>query len=172
MAIQFPRVLKNMSLFVDGSGYAGRVDVLTLPKLVLKTAEHRAGGMDMTVLLDMGMEKLEAILKLSDFDPDLFRSFGLLDTVGIPVTLRGAFQAQGSAEVSSVVVSLRGGWVEMDAGEWKMGGEKSTLTVKMAVRYYKLTMNGDDLVEIDAVNMVRTIGGIDQLAVQRAAIGL
>lgn len=26
MAIELPRVLKNMNLFVDGRGYAGRVD--------------------------------------------------------------------------------------------------------------------------------------------------
>ena len=43
MAIELPRVLKNMNLFVDGRGYAGRVDEIQLPKLTLKTEEHRAG---------------------------------------------------------------------------------------------------------------------------------
>ena len=34
-------ILKNMSLFVDGRGYAGNVDELNLPKLALKTEEFR-----------------------------------------------------------------------------------------------------------------------------------
>ena len=31
MAIQLPRVLKNLNLFIDGRGYAGRVDEIALP---------------------------------------------------------------------------------------------------------------------------------------------
>ena len=52
MAIELPRVLKNMNLFVDGRGYAGRIDEIQLPKLTLKTEEHRAGGMDLPVEID------------------------------------------------------------------------------------------------------------------------
>ena len=69
MAIELPHVLKNMNLFVDGRGYAGRVDEIKLPKLTLKTEEHRAGGMDIPVELELGMDKLEAELTISDFDP-------------------------------------------------------------------------------------------------------
>ena len=60
MSIETPRVLKNMNLFVDGRGYAGRVDEIELPKLTLKTEEHRAGGMDVPVLIDLGMDKMES----------------------------------------------------------------------------------------------------------------
>ena len=60
-------VLKNMNLFVDGRGYAGVVDELTPPKLTMKTEEHRAGGMDAPVELDMGMEKLEASFSLKKY---------------------------------------------------------------------------------------------------------
>ncbi len=171
MAVQFPRVLKNLNLFIDGRGYAGRVDEVTLPKLTVKTEEHRAGGMDLPVELDMGMEKLELSLVLSDFDPKVFRSFGLLNIVGLPVTIRGAFQAQGSAAVQAVTVNLRGGWKEIDAGAWK-AGDKSTLKLQSTASYYKLTVDGTDIVEIDAINMLRVIDGVDQLALQRLAIGL
>lgn len=171
MAIQLPRILKNMGLFIDGSGYAGRVSEIQLPKLAIKTEEFRAGGMDLPVQMDMGMPALEAKLTLSDFDPELFKSFGLLDSIGIPVTIRGAFQAQGSPDVAAVVVNLWGGWKEIDTGTWK-SAEKSTLSVLVAATYYKLTVDGEELVEIDAINMVRSIGGIDQLAAQRIAIGL
>ena len=170
MAIELPRVLKNMNLFVDGRGYAGRVDEIQLPKLTLKTEEHRAGGMDLPVELDLGMEKLEAQLTISDFDPELFKIFGLLDVSEAQLTLRGAIQAQGQT-AQPVVVHLRGGWKELDPGTWKPG-DKSTLTVMVAARYYKLVINEEELVEIDAVNLVRKVGGVDQMEAIRTAIGL
>ncbi|SMG63879.1 Phage major tail tube protein, partial [methanotrophic bacterial endosymbiont of Bathymodiolus sp.] len=53
-------ILKNMALFVDGRGFAGNVEELTLPKLTLKTEEFRNGGMDAPIEVEMGMEKLES----------------------------------------------------------------------------------------------------------------
>ncbi|RJF81134.1 phage major tail tube protein [Azospirillum cavernae] len=170
MPIQFPRVLKNMNLFIDGRGYAGRVDELTLPKLTLQTEDHRAGGMDAPVDLELGMEKLEAAMTVSDFDPDIFKSFGLLDSAALPVTVRGAFQAQGGT-VQAVTVNLRGGWKEIDLGTWKPG-DKSALSLAFTGFYYKLTVDGGDLIEIDVINMKRVIDGKDQLEAQRTAIGL
>jgi uncharacterized protein len=168
--ISLPRVLKNMNLFVDGRGYAGRIDEIQLPKLTLKTEEHRAGGMDVPVQVDLGMEKLEAQLTISDYDPEIFKLFGLLDQQDTQITIRGAIQAQGG-EAQPVVVNLRGGWKELDTGTWKMG-DKSALTVQVAASYYKLAIGGVELVEIDAVNLVRKVGEVDQLERIRTAIGM
>ena len=35
-----PKILKNFNAFVDGRGYAGRIDEISLPKLLIKTEEH------------------------------------------------------------------------------------------------------------------------------------
>jgi P2 family phage contractile tail tube protein len=168
--IQYPRVLKNMNLFVDGRGYAGRVDEIELPKLTLKTEEHRAGGMDLPVEIDLGMEKLETGLTIADYDPDVFKLFGLLDSQDTPVTVRGAIQRQGEP-AQPVVISLRGGWKEIDSGTWKPG-DKSTLKVSAALNYFKLTIAGEEVVEVDAKNLMRRVGGVDQMAEIRNAVGL
>ncbi len=168
--IQYPRILKNMNLFVDGRGYAGRVDEIELPKLSLKTEEHRAGGMDLPIEVELGMEKLESNLTISDYDPEVFKLFGLLDRQDTPVTVRGAIQRQGEA-TQAVVISLRGGWKEIDSGTWKPG-DKSTLKVAVAVNYFKLAIAGQEIVEIDAINLVRKVGGVDQMADIRSAIGM
>lgn len=55
---------------------------------------------------------------------------------------------------------------------WEEPGDKSTLKVQLALSYYKMTMDGEDLVEIDAKNLIRQIGGEDQLASVRAALGM
>ena len=172
MLLQLPRVLKNMNLFIDGYGYAGRVDEITLPVLTIKTEDHRAGGMDLPVELDMGMERLEASMIISEFDSDIFRrSFGLLDSGGVLISVRGATQRQSDATVTPVTVNMIGGWRSLDPGAWA-AGTKTRLTINAALTYYRLIIDGEDLVEIDAINMIRIINGVDQLAAQRQAIGL
>ncbi len=70
-------ILKNMALFVDGRGYAGNVEELTLPKLTMKTEEFRGGGMDAPIEVEMGMEKLECEFTLTRFDKEALKLFGL-----------------------------------------------------------------------------------------------
>ncbi len=163
-------VLKNMSLFVDTRGYAGNVEELTLPKLTLKTEEFRNGGMDAPLEVELGMEKLESEFTLTRFDREALRLFGVLDGNAIPLTVRGAVVSDDGA-TKSVAVNLRGFVREVDFGTWK-SGDKATLKFMFALRYYKLTYDGQVLHEIDVANMVRIINGVDQLAAQRDALGV
>lgn len=166
-----PKILKNFAVFVDGRGYAGKVEEITLPKLTLKTEEYRAGGMDIPIAMDMGMEKLETDMTFSDYDAEIFKLFGLISGNALALTLRGALQEAGKTEAIPVVLHLRGTIRELDFGTWK-AAEKATLKMLMDLRYYKLVYNENELIEIDAENMIRKIDGVDQLASSRAALGI
>lgn len=163
-------ILKNMALFVDGRGFAGNVEELMLPKLTLKTEEFRNGGMDAPIDIEMGMEKLESEFTLTRFDKNVLKLFGLAPGQLTPLTIRGAVISDNGTQ-TPVVVNLQGIVREMDLGNWKPG-EKATLKMMLALRYYKLTHGGELIHEIDIPNMVRTIGGIDQLAAVRSALGI
>ena len=163
-------ILKNMALFVDGRGFAGNVEELTLPKLTLKTEEFRNGGMDAPIEVEMGMEKLESEFTLTRFDKNVLKLFGLAPGQLTPLTIRGAVISDDGTQ-TAVLVNLQGIVREMDPGNWKPG-EKATLKIMMALRYYKLTHGGDVVHEIDIPNMVRTIGGVDQLSAVRSALGI
>lgn len=164
------QILKNMSLFVDGRGYAGNAEEISLPKLTLKTEEMRNGGMDAGVAVDMGMEKLECSFTLTSFDPDVLKLFGLTAGQVTPLTMRGHVESEDGTS-AAVAVNLRGKITEMDFGSWKPG-DKATVKASVALRYYKLTHAGEVLHEIDVVGMKRIIGGVDQLAATRASLGL
>ncbi|NSX83964.1 phage major tail tube protein, partial [Wolbachia endosymbiont of Atemnus politus] len=123
-----PKILKNFNVFVDGKGYAGKIDEITLPKLTIKTEEYRAGGMDIPVSIDMGMEKLEADFTFAEYDSELFRLFGLIDGNSVSLTLRGGLQGN---EVEGVIINLRGIFRELDFGNWKPS-EKATLKCTIA----------------------------------------
>jgi P2 family phage contractile tail tube protein len=159
-----PQILKNFNLYVDGKGYAGRIEELTLPKLTLKTEEFQGGGMSAPVEIDMGMEKLEMELTFAEYDQELFKLFGLTNGSEVAFTIRGAVQSTGTPD--PVIVNVRGFFKELDFDTWKPA-EKATLKCSVACTYYKLSIKGVELIEIDPINMVRNVNGADQLAVFR-----
>lgn len=164
-----PRHLRNFNVMIDGFGFAGRADEITLPTLSIATEEHRAGGMDSPVEVDMGMELMEASIVLSDYDESVISGFGMLGA-GVPITARGAIQRQGEP-AQPVVIKMLAALKSRDPGSWSVGG-KQTTTLTYTVRKYSEAINGVEYVNIDVENMVRVINGVDQLASQRAAIGL
>ena len=177
-----PRVLKNFNLFVDGQGYAGRVQEATLPKLALNIEEFKLGGLDTPVQIDVGMDKLESEFTLSEYDPFVIKLFGIADNSSLPIPFRGfqetisdgqiAFTLRGGLgdeienRVIPVVVYFEGSVIELDFGQWK-SGENALLRIRLALRYYRFTMDQDELVEIDVDNRVRKINGMDQIDIGR-----
>jgi P2 family phage contractile tail tube protein len=165
-----PETLANMNLFADGVSFQGDVPSLTLPKLTLKTEEHRGGGMDAPVELDMGMEKQEAGFTTTGVRRESLKFFGLADGTAFNGTFRGAFKGL-KGKIIPVIVTLRGLLKEVDMGDWK-AGDKAEIKHNVAVTYYKLEVDGRLIYEIDPLGMKRVINGVDQLAAQRSALGL
>lgn len=159
-----PKILKNFNVYVDGLGYAGKVDEITLPKLTIKTEEYQGAGMSAPVEIDMGMEKLEMDLTFSEYDKSVFKLFGLTNGSEVALTIRGAIQSTGNPE--AVVINVRGFFKEMDFDSWKPA-EKATMKCSVACTYYRLTIDNVDLIEVDPINMIRNVNGSDQLAAIR-----
>lgn len=164
-----PKILKNMNVFVDGNGYAGRVEEVTLPKLTVKTEEFRGAGMDAPVEIDMGMEKLEMDITFVEYDSEIFKMFGLVPNRSTTLTIRGAVVSND--EPSSVVIYVRGFIKEIDMGNWK-SGEKNTAKATYSCDYFRLIINNEEVVEIDVVNMIRKINGTDQLETIRNILAI
>ncbi|WP_017517029.1 phage major tail tube protein [Pseudomonas nitroreducens] len=165
-----PQTLYNTNLFVDGVSFAGDVPSLSLPKLTVKTEEYRAGGMDAPIEMDQGLEKLEASFSAKGVRREALKLFGLADQTAFNATFRGSFKGQKGI-TTAVVCTLRGLLKEVDPGEWKPGGE-AEFKFAIAASYYKLEVGGRVMFEIDPVNCVRNINGVDQLAAVRADLGL
>lgn len=162
-----PRILKNMNLFADGESLHTVIDSMTIPNMALKMEEHRAGGMDMPIEVDMGMEKLELSFQISDPNE---RVLAMLGRPRMQFLARSAHQRDGEA-AEPMTVNMTGTVKQSELGEFK-AGEKAMHTFTASLIYFKLDMAGSELVEIDAVNMIRRIGGEDVLAGIRSAIGI
>lgn len=163
-----PKVLKNFNLVVRGQGFAGIVDEVTLPHLKIKEEEHRAGGMDAPAPIDMGMDKLELKFMLAEHHSTVYGGFGIISGRAVDLIFRGAKVGDG-AVVEPMIIEARGMYSEIEGAKVK-AGDKDSMSATVSLDYYKLTMNGVVLIEIDIKNMIRRINGDDQLAAIRAAI--
>ena len=165
-----PQTLTNLNLFIAGRGCAGRVMEIQLPKLKRKAEGYRAGGMDAEIDMPVGLEKLEGGFTLAGIDPDTLAFFGIADGTQFSGRFHGAMRDQKGAVVA-VIVTWRGLLVEVDMGNWKPG-DKSETKCTTTLSYYKLEVDNKVVFEIDPVACIRIINGTDELAAERAAIGL
>ncbi|MCW2391949.1 MULTISPECIES: phage major tail tube protein [unclassified Sphingobium] len=166
-----PRVLKNMMLFNEGSAYLGEVKTVTLPTLTRKMEESRLGGMNGPVSFDMGMEALSASFTAGGPLRDVLRQFGATTIDGVYLRFAGAYQQDDSGNVDAIEVIMRGRHSEIEMGDQEVG-EPGEFSVSSALVYYKLLWNGRTEIEIDFINMIEIVDGVDRLAAQRNAIGL
>ena len=165
-----PQTLFNTNMFIAGQSLQGDVPSLSLPKVTVKTEEYRGGGMDAPVAMDMGLEKLESSFATNGIRREVLKYFGAVDQTGFDASFRGAFKGQKGA-ITPAVATLRGGLREVDPGEWS-AGSKAEFKYAVDVTYYKLEIDGRVMFEIDPINCVRVIDGVDQLASVRNALGL
>lgn len=166
-----PRKLKAFAAFVDGINYMGEVPEVTLPTLTRKMEEYRGGGMNGAVDLDFGQEKMEAELKAAGWAAGLASKWGAAMHDAVLIRFAGAVQADDSEAVVPVEVVMRGRLTERDPGSAK-AGDATERTYKFALTYYKEVVDGQVDIEIDLVNMVENVAGVDNLASTRAALGI
>ena len=159
-----PRKLKHLNLFNDGNNWQGIVESLTLPKFTRKYEKYRGGGMPGAVDVDLGLDD-------SALDTE-FSIGGTEATVdGIQLRFTGSSQRDDTGEVQAVELVVRGRHKEVDSGEWKTG-ESNTTKVTSTNSYAKLTINGEVLYEVDLINMVEIVDGVDLMEAHRNALGL
>ncbi|NCP11363.1 MAG: phage major tail tube protein [Sphingomonadales bacterium] len=158
-----PRKLKNMNIHVDGQGYLGVASEYEEPVLAIATEEHRGGGMIGSVKIDLGVEPMEATLKMGGHEARLIRKFGTTRVDGVRVRLTGAYQADDGTPAQAVEVFIGGRFTEITPGTSK-AGDDTEQEFKVAVAYYRRVVDGVPQVEIDMVAGRFIVGGIDRYA--------
>lgn len=168
-----PKKLKHMNLFYNGHSYMGVCAAVTVPKLARKMEAYRGGGMSGPVKVDLGHsdDGLQMEYTLGGLMLLELRSFGAVRADGVQLRFAGSYQQDDTGEVTPVEVVARGRIEELDMGEAKPG-ENTEHQVSVTLTYYKLIINGRVEIEIDLLNMIYIVDGVDLDAAHRAAIGL
>lgn len=170
--MSLPKKLKDFNLFVDGGSFAGVVTEATLPKLTRKTEDYRGGGMPGSVKVGgLGYEALQLQWKVAGFDRRLFTQWKAEGASGVLLRFAGALQDDNTGAISAAEVIMRGFHSELDRGTSK-SGDKTEFSITSELSYYKETLDGTTVIELDMVNMIEVIDGVDLGAAVRKAIGL
>lgn len=165
-----PSVLKAYACFVDGRGYAGKADV-TPPELAVVTEEYAAGGMSGKVKLDMGLlEAIDGKFTLYEYDPNVLKLWGLANGSSCLLVFRGGI-ADDAGAVKKVKITMRGQLQMVSMGSWEAGA-KTSIECTVNCRSYQLEIDGEMIYDINLELMTRIVGGVDQMAALRGAIGV
>ncbi|MBZ9576734.1 phage major tail tube protein [Modicisalibacter sp. MOD 31.J] len=167
-----PKILKDFNLFGDGNNWQGQVTKLTLPELARRMVEYEGGGMDGPIEVDMG-----ANLQEFTWTPGGLIVDGLFDTFGSPVhdaaqlRFTGAYESDETGDTVAVEIVVRGRHKTIGMGDASKG-ENTTGEVTTTLSYYKLTVDGEEIVEMDRPGYVFKVRGEDRLAQRRQALGI
>ncbi|MFT8662629.1 phage major tail tube protein [Zymomonas mobilis] len=167
-----PRSLKKMAMFHGNQTWIGEVNEVTLPKLTRKTADWRGGGMPAGVPIDLGMDNIgEISFTAGGPMQKAISAFGGSLT-GQLIRFVGYYQADDTQLADVVEVTVRGRYSEIDFGSQKVGDNVGAFKGTIKCSYLKIVWNGSKLIEIDPLNMVEIVDGINIGSTALKALGL
>lgn len=169
--MNLPRQLQDMGVHGDGDSFLGQCTTFTRPVLVEKLEDFDAGGLLTAVKISTGrLEPLEATHVYGGDMPTLNRGFGAAELDANQLRFSGAYQNDATGQLDDLQIVIRGKHVSIDAGNDEVGSKSGT-TYKTNCVYYKQTRNGVVEFEIDVLNGVFLVYGVDRRAQIRAIIG-
>ncbi len=168
-----PRKLKNLNLFNDANSYLGVVKSVTLPPLGRKMEAYRGGGMNGPVKADLGFsdDGIQFEWKTGGLDLIVLKQFGAVNASGIGLRFTGSFQQDDTEEISAVEVVMRGRHETIEMGD-AASGEDTEHSITTTCTYYKLIVDNEEIIEIDLLNFIEKVDGVDMLEKQRVALGI
>lgn len=168
-----PHKLKNLMLFNDANIYRGLIKSATLPPLARKMEAYRGGGMNGPVKVDLGLsdDGIQFEWKTGGLDLISLKQFGAVNASGVALRFTGAFEQDDTAEVSAVEIVVRGRHETIEMGE-AQPGEDTEHSITTTCSYYKLTVDNEEIIEIDLLNFIEKVGGKDILEKQKKALGI
>ena len=164
-----PTKLNNYNVYNKGNRLLGMGDEVTLPSFEASSETVSGAGVlgefdDPTVGYFSNME-MEIPFRV--LDPEAVE---MLDqTKAVQLELRGAQQttnSEGDIEPRSMRVVVRGRMAGFDPGKVKAGAGMET-TVKLTVLYILIELQDQPVVELDKINEVYKLQGVDVLAAIR-----
>lgn len=151
-------ILRNCMLWADRVSQLGQIGDITPPVPQVKLEEMRNAGMIKPREVNLGYEKLGFSFKMPGLEPQILKLFGLRPGTENPFMITGALVDEDGTE-HSAVMTIRGFLYQGDPGTWK-AGDLAENDYSVSVNYYKLEVDGNELIEMDDFDV--KIGGESQ----------
>ena len=164
--------LTNANIYMDGNNLLGRAEEIQLPQIKHKMADHKALGMVGSAEFFAGIDKLESKIKWNALYPEVLKK-AANPFKTIQLQARASLETYNSmgklAEVPAVAY-LSGTFKEFPLGNFK-ANENAEYETTMSVNYAKLIVDGEEIFEIDVLENIYKVEGVDILEIYRNNIG-
>ncbi|WP_312813033.1 phage major tail tube protein [Brevundimonas sp.] len=168
--MNLPRKLKDMVVHGNGESFMGECKTFTRPPLEMEGEDWRGGGMIAPVKIFTGLQALEVEHTYGGEIPALNATFAEHAIDATQLRFTGAYQEAAEGRYDHVEITVRGRTYAIDAGGDEVGGD-TEVTYKTACSYYKQVRNGRVEFEIDTMNKVFIVHGVDRVAEERRILG-
>lgn len=165
--------ITNCNVFLNGNNHAGKAEEVKLPDVVMKMVTHKGLGMMGEVELPAGMDKMTCTIKWSSLYPDVMKTEGNPYETN-SLQFRGSLEtwgAGGRTKQVPVVVFVRGTFKKFPGGTWKPGDPVERES-ELAVAYFKIAIEGQDVLEVDMFNNIHKVNGVDIAATFNQNLGV
>lgn len=166
-----PTVLNNFNMYGDSHRFLGVASETTLPNFeyLTETIDGAGIGGEIEEAIEGSFGSLELESTFQNIGTEMF---DYITHTGM-VVLRGSMQMTDTAtqenQNQGIVVTVKGKVKSFDLGTMKKGGKGEPKVVREIV-YFKLTINGKNVLELDKYNMVWKLNGVDRLESVRSQI--
>ena len=166
-----PKVIKDGILSIEGNGFAGVIQNIELPKLAAKMEDYRAGGMNGSVELELGLEKMELSFEAPEQTKEILRLFGVCGVAGTRYRFNASAESEADCSSYGIEIQMTGRLKEIELGSFKPG-DLTTTKYTVALATFKYAVDGRVLFDIDLINNIQIIDGKDKLEQRRKNLKL
>lgn len=166
--------LYQANIYADGNSLLGKAEEITLPGVKGKYRDVKVLGLLFDLELPSGFEKMNGKLKWLSLDPDVVAQCGsIFQSVQLQVrsSLEGWDSSGRSSEVSVaafMTVRFKDALPSLDIKP----GENPDQESEYSCTYYRLEINGIPVIEVDVINNIYFLNGVDQNATYRNNLGI
>ncbi|MFU1517538.1 phage major tail tube protein [Vreelandella alkaliphila] len=166
-----PYILKDFNLFGDGHNWQGQIPELTLPELARRMVEYEGGGMDGPIEVDHGNELQTFEWTAGGMIVDIFDTYGSPIHDAAMLRMTGAYESDEDGGIIPVEIVMRGRHKTINLGDASKG-DNNQISVTTSLSYFKLIVDGEEIIERDVPGYVFKVRGVDRLAGRRRALNL
>lgn len=164
--------LTNGNVYIDGNNYLGAAKEIDLPKVVQVMAEYSGLGLAGKIELPSGIEKMESKITWNSFFPEVFKKIGD-PSAAMEMQIRGNLEdwsSGGRGNQQPYVCYMTATQKELNFGSFKQH-ENVEHETNYSVYYVKLEVNGESIIEFDAMANIYKVNGTDIMETYRTNIG-
>ncbi|MHA1524241.1 MAG: phage major tail tube protein [Alphaproteobacteria bacterium] len=162
-------ILRGFNAFVEGVSTHLEIEELTPPLPTDNMEDFVVGGQ--AVGIPIGHEALEASFKLTSWNTDVMKRMGLAPGVTSRVTFRGQTVSEVDGATQEIVIIIVGR-INPNPDSWNAQGKSGIEYSIGSIAYFKHSVDNVVVHEVDVVNMIRIVDGVDQWTDRRSALGL